>query len=230
MITLYGFGPYFSCPDASPFVIKAMLLLKFAGLTFDKDTNGFQKAPKGKLPYINDDGEIIADSTLIRFHIERKYKFDFDAMLGAEQKAIGWAFEKMCEEHLYWGLLDLRWMNDANFKKGPVNFFNAIPMPIRILVQKMVRKKVKNSLWAQGFGRHSAQDMLEFSRRDIDAIAALLGDKPYLFGGTPCAADASVVSMLIALRSPHFESPLRAAVERHANLRAYCERILGEYF
>ena len=36
MITLYTFGPYFGLPDASPFVTKAMLLLKFAGLPYRK--------------------------------------------------------------------------------------------------------------------------------------------------------------------------------------------------
>jgi hypothetical protein len=50
MITLYTFGPYFGLPDASPFVIKAMLLLKFAGLDYREDRGGFRKAPKGKLP------------------------------------------------------------------------------------------------------------------------------------------------------------------------------------
>ena len=34
MITLYTFGPFFGQPDASPFVIKAMLLLKMAGLDY----------------------------------------------------------------------------------------------------------------------------------------------------------------------------------------------------
>ena len=46
MITLYTFGPYFGLPDASPFVIKAMLLLKFAGLDYHEDRGGFRKAPK----------------------------------------------------------------------------------------------------------------------------------------------------------------------------------------
>ena len=36
MITLYTFGPYFGLPDGSPFVVKAMLLLKFAGLAYDE--------------------------------------------------------------------------------------------------------------------------------------------------------------------------------------------------
>ena len=48
----------------------------------------------------NDDGTIVADSTFIRYHIEKKYGFDFDACLGPEQKAYAWAVEKMCEEHL----------------------------------------------------------------------------------------------------------------------------------
>jgi hypothetical protein len=51
MITLYTFGPYFGLPDGSPFVTKAMLLLKFAGLEYSEDRGGYRKAPKGKLPY-----------------------------------------------------------------------------------------------------------------------------------------------------------------------------------
>ena len=63
MVTLYTFGPGFGLPDPSPFVMKAEILLKMAGLPFRTDTTGFRKAPKGKLPYIEDDGERIADST-----------------------------------------------------------------------------------------------------------------------------------------------------------------------
>jgi Glutathione S-transferase N-terminal domain len=91
MITLYTFGPYFGLPDTSPFVIKAMLLLKFAGLEYGEDRGGYGKAPKGKLPYLDDDGLIVADSTFIRFHIEKKYGFDFDcwAQAGTEGSGLG---------------------------------------------------------------------------------------------------------------------------------------------
>jgi hypothetical protein len=108
----HPFGRYFGLPDASPFVIKAMLLFKFAGLPFHKDESslkvnrvhdyiaavqnrkGFARAPKGKLPYIDDDGTIVGDSTFIRLHIEKKYGFDFDTGLGPEQKACAWAVER----------------------------------------------------------------------------------------------------------------------------------------
>src|SRR5688500_15111848 len=123
MITLYTFGPAFGLPDPSPFVTKAEILLKMAGLAYRTDTSGFSKAPKAKLPSIEDGGMRVGDSTFIRFHIEQRYQFDFDRGLTAGQRAVAWAFEKMVEEQLYFALLDSRWMNDANFAKGPIMFF-----------------------------------------------------------------------------------------------------------
>jgi glutathione S-transferase len=107
MITLYTFGPAFGLPDPSPFVMKAETLLKMSGLPYRTDKTGFRKAPKGKLPYIDDDGEIVADSTFIRWHLEKKHKVDFDRGLTAEQKAIAWAFEKMAEDNLYWVMVPM---------------------------------------------------------------------------------------------------------------------------
>src|SRR5215467_2264031 len=105
MITLYNFGPAFGLPDPSPFVTKAEVLLKMANVPYRTDGTGFRKAPKGKVPYIDDDGEIIPDSTFIRWHLEKKYGVDFDRGFSPEQRATAWAFEKMAEDHLYWALV-----------------------------------------------------------------------------------------------------------------------------
>ena len=230
MITLYTFGPYFGLPDGSPFVIKAMLLLKFASLSFKEDKGGFGKAPKGKLPYIDDEGVKIADSTFIRFHIEKKYGFDFDAGLSAEQRAVAMAVEKMCEDHLYWAVLHARWCDDANFAKGPAHFFDAVPAPIRPLVAMMVRRKVAKSLQAQGLGRHSKEEISALAIRDTDSLAVLLGDKPYIMGEKPSSVDATVFGMIASLLAPVFETPIRTAAERQANLVAYRDRIMHQYF
>jgi glutathione S-transferase len=127
MITLYTFGPNFGLPDPSPFVTKALVLMKMSGLPFQTDTGGFRKAPKGKQPYINDDGAIVADSTFIRFHLEKKYGIDFDKGLTAAQRVTGWAVEKMCEDHLYWAVVEGRWMNKANFDKARATFSTRRP-------------------------------------------------------------------------------------------------------
>ena len=127
MITLYSFGPGFGLPDPSPFVTKVEVLLKMAKLPYRTDMTGFTKAPKGKLPYIEDDGAVVSDSAFIRWHIEQKYRIDFDKGLDASQKAIAWAFEKMVEDQLYWVMIDDRWMDDANFRRGPAKFFEQAP-------------------------------------------------------------------------------------------------------
>jgi glutathione S-transferase len=230
MITLYTFGPYFGLPDGSPFVTKAMLLLKLAGLAYAEDRGGYGRAPKGKLPYINDDGVLIADSTFIRFHIEKKYGFDFDAGLDPAQKATGWAVERMCEDHLNWAMMAARWVDEANFAKGPTHFFDAIPLPIRPIVRSLVRRKVRSSLIAHGFGRHAEAEAFVLAKRDIDALATLLGDKAFLMGETPCAADATAFAFIAHLLSPTFDAPIRTAAERCANLVAYRDKIMELYF
>ena len=84
--------------------MKTMIQLKLARLEYEHRASGVAKAPNGKVPYIEDDGAVIADSTLIRRHIERKYKVDLDEGLSVEQRAAAWSLEKMAEEHLYFAL------------------------------------------------------------------------------------------------------------------------------
>ena len=230
MITLYTFGPYFDLPDASPFVMKAEVLLQMANLPYETNTGGFNKAPKGKLPYITDDGEIIADSTLIRLHIERKYGFDFDARLSRPERGIAWALEKMCEDHLYWPGLHARWMEDANFNKGPRRFFDSAPAPLRPFVVAMVRRQVRRNLWGHGMGRHTTAEMDALAARDIDAIADVLADKAYLMGERPCGADATIFPMMAHALCPLFDTAIRTRAEQHPNLVAYTDRLMTQYF
>jgi glutathione S-transferase len=170
MITLYTFGPAFGLPDPSPFVMKAEVLLKMAGVPYRTDTTGFRKAPKGKQPYIEDGGEIIPDSTFIRFHLEKKYGIDFDRSLDQEQRAIAWASEKLAEDHLYWAIVEARWCDDANFNNGPRKFFAAVPAPLRPFVIAMVRRQVRKNLHGHGIGRHSRPEIVTLATRGIDAI------------------------------------------------------------
>jgi glutathione S-transferase len=230
VITLYTFGPAFGLPDPSPFVTKAEVLLKMSGLPYRTDTTGFRKAPKGKLPYIDDDGTIVADSTFIRMHIERKYRVDFDQGLSLPDRAVGWAFEKACEDHLYWAVLHSRWMDDANFDRGPRRFFNGVPAPLRPFVVAMVRRQVRRNLWGHGLGRHSPEEIASLAARAINSIADFLRDKPYLMGPKPCAADATVFSFIAGCLVSRFKCPIRAAAEQRPNLVAYRDRMMQQYF
>jgi glutathione S-transferase len=230
MLTLHTFGPMFGLPDPSPFVSKADVLLKMSGVAYQTKSGGLRGAPKGKLPYIDDDGEKIADSTFIRLHLERKYRIDFDAHLSAVEKAIAWSVEKMLEDHLYWAIVSARWMDDANFSKGPSRFFDGAPAVIRPLITNMIRRSVRKTLHGHGLGRHSDVEISTLANRTIDAVAVLLGDKPYLMGEKKCGADATAYAFLLGTLCSHFDTPIRTHAERHKNVVSYCERLSKEFY
>lgn len=230
MITLHTFGPNFELPDPSPFVTKAEVLLKLSGLPYETTTKGFNKAPKGKLPYITDDGELIADSMQIRWHLESKYAVDFSSNLTDQQKAISWALERMCEEHLYWTIVFERWVDDKNFNKGPRKFFDAVPAVLRPLVVAKVRRGVKQSLWGHGLGRHSKTEVTRHAANDLKAISDYLGDNPWLMGANPTVGDATVFSFVAGAMAEYFDGPVGEAARSHANLIAYRDRGMNLWF
>jgi len=226
MITLYGFGPHFGLPDASPFVMKTEIQLRMAGLKYRLMQGAVAAAPKHKLPIMEDGGVTIADSTFIRDHIERKYRRDLDRGLTADMRARGWAIERMLEDHLYWAILHLRWADDGNFAKGPARFFDRAPAGAR----EDARRRVLGTLYGHGLGRHSQAEIEDLGARSIQAFAGLLGHKPFLFGPEPCAADATAFAMIASVMTPFFESELQRFAAGHKTLVSYCERMMEEHY
>lgn len=230
MITLFTFGPAFGLPDASPFVIKAEMLLKLAGLPYQAKRGNVRRAPKGKLPYLDDMGRVVADSTLIRWHIERTYHVDFDEGLTPAERGTAWAVEKLLEDNLYWAVARVRWLEGDNFERGPAQFFNVVPTPLRGMVKALVKRRVRQMLWSQGLGRHRVEDMTEIAVQGVTSVADILGDKLYLMGDRPCGADATLFAFAASLQSPVFDTPIRAAAESHANLQAYLARMRTQFY
>src|SRR5260370_31554412 len=230
MITLYTFGPFLGTPDSSALVMKAMVLLKLAGLEYREQSGGIFRAPKGLLPFIDDDGGVVADSTCSRFHIERKYRFDFAADLNARDRAIAWSVEKMVEDHLYWALLDVRWTNRANFDRGIASMFDLLPALVRPLARPFIRRRTIARTRGHGMGRLSREEIERLAIRDLDALAAILADKLYLMGEQPCSADAAVFGMVASLLTPTLDSRVIEAARNHSNLVRYRDRIMDRWF
>jgi glutathione S-transferase len=230
VIVLYTFPPAFGLPSPGPFTMKTEVHLKMMGLPYEKRFEGYANAPKGKLPYIDDGGTVVADSTFIRLYLEEHYRFDLDAGFSAEQRARAWAIERLLEDQLYWALVFLRWAVEENFNKGPSHFFDRLPDDVREAARRKQRDAVLGYLHAQGLGRHSMAEIAKLARLGFTAVAELLGDKPYLLGDSPCGADASVFSQLASVLTPWFESPVRDAAYAHASLRDYSRRMMAAYF
>ncbi|HEX3365343.1 glutathione S-transferase family protein [Phenylobacterium sp.] len=227
MINLSAFGPLWGVPDPSPFVIKTEVQLKMAGLPYRTFRARPPEAPKGKLPFIDDDGVQVGDSTFIRDYIQWKHGLDLDAGLSPRQRALAWTVERVVEDHLYWAIVYFRWAAPENFDKGAgAAFFAGAPDEVR----EGGRKHMGAVLHGQGFGRHSAEEVGDLAARSVTALAEIVGDGPYLSGELICGADATLFAGLTAALSPHFDTPVRDAILGHANLVAYHDRMRARFY
>jgi glutathione S-transferase len=227
MITLYGLGEGFALPEISPYVTKTEVHLRMAGLAYVKEASAPQFSPKGQLPWIEDDGEMIADSHFVRLHLERKYGIDFDEGLGPAERAQAWAIERLIENHFGWTVVQSRWLIDENFAKGPAHFFDPAPAEMQQQLRGEARRQIADSIRAVGIGRHTEAEVLTLGLRSLSALAVLLGDKPFLMGSRPTGVDAAAFGMLAALMTPYFDAPLRRRAVAFDTLTAYVDRMMA---
>jgi glutathione S-transferase len=230
MITLYGFGPGFGLPEISPYVTKTEVQLQLAGLGYAKRPAMPDASPKGQLPFVDDDGVVVADSTFIRAHIERKYGLDLDEGMDGLERAQAWAIERMIENHFGIAVVYSRWLIPENFAKGPAHFVDAAPEALRPALREDMLARVTAAMKAQGAARHAPEEVVELGARSLSALSLFLGDKPCLMGAQPCGVDATCFAMLAALLTPFFDSPLRRRALAHGNLTAYVERMMARFF
>ena len=229
-LTLYATRAAFGLPDSSPFVIKTEVQLQMAGVAYERASAIPPQAPNGKLPFIDDDGVVVSDSTFIRAHVERKYALDLDAGLDAHQRAQAWTIERLLEDHLYFAMVWFRWIEPENFAKGPAHFADGAPEGERERLRKEMQARKAAELHAQGLGRHQPAQIAALGERSIHALADLLGDQPYFMGASPSGVDATAFGMLACVITPFFDTPLRRAAQSHPALVDYVARMMRRYY
>lgn len=231
MIKLYGFGPGVGQPDLSPFVTKVMILLRMAGIPFEKidGIGAARKAPRGKLPFIEDRGRIVSDSRVIKRYLADTHGADFSGGYDERTLMMGLLAERTLEESSYFFAVERRWIRPDGWKVMRDAAFGGMPAPVRLLVAPLVRRSVLNSLKGQGTARMSEAENDMLCAENSRAVASLLGDKPYLLGDRPSGADATVLAFAIAATARAFPGPIRDAILGEPNLAAYRDRLASEF-
>lgn len=225
MMELQTYSAFMGEPSGSPFCTKAMCLLEMGKFdwkpVFIADPS---KAPKKKLPVLIDGEKIIADSDQIRDYLEGVKGAKYDQGLNDRDIATSRLLIRTLEEHLYFAGMYERWMIEENWKHVKPLYFSSLPFPLNKVIPNMVRKSVKAQTIAQGMGRHTLDEQFDRTRKDVDAVNAILGDKPFLFGDEPTSADATAVPFLRAsLVNPH-RSKLCEHIASQKKLVAYLDR------
>ena len=231
VITLYQPPATSRLPWLSPFGAKVETYLRLVDLPYRTRAGDPRRNPKGKIPWIVDDGQMVPDSSDIIDHLKRKYGDTLDRDLTAAQQALALVVKRTLEEHLYWAVVYSRWAAPEGFSKVRAVIIKMMPKFIGpFLVDRVIRKQVVASLHAQGIGRHTPADIYRRGNEDLDALSVVLGERAYMLGDEPRSVDATVYGLLIALWLFPTDNPLKRHMATLGNLVAYTERMHARYF
>ena len=115
MITLYSYPELFGVADNNGYGLKVFAFMRIAGVPFmHQHIFDASKAPRGQLPYIDDDGDTIGDSETIIAHLIAKYALTIDAGLDARQRDQNFLVTRTLDD-LYWVMSYSRWKDDRYF-------------------------------------------------------------------------------------------------------------------
>ena len=232
MIKLHGFGPAFNLPDPSPFVTKVELMLKVAGIDYERcdEPNNLQVAPKAKLPFIDDNGTIVSDSVFIYEYLQKQYDLNFDGWLSAEQRASAQLINKSLDENLYWVLVHSRWIKDDVWPTIKERFFGPIPFPLNHIIAAMARSSTRKQVQGHGIGKHSDEEILKIAHNSWHSLSVLLGDKPFFFGDKVSSLDITAFAMLSGFSLNDLPVPINKEIKKYPNLVSFTHRLAKEFY
>jgi glutathione S-transferase len=228
-IKLFQFPRMFAIPNLSPFCCKLETWLRIARIPYEVvDTPDPRKGPKGKLPFIEDAGLRIADTSVIVDHLIRTRGVDPDAHLDTQQRAVALLVQRTLEEHYAFVLAytHLVWEKGLQHTRAR---FDSVPAIVRPMVANFARTQVKNLLWYQGILRHSHEHIVESAIRDWRAVLIVM-DSPFFFGNEPTGVDAIVFGALATTVLTPIRSPIRDFLDSQPGCVAYAERMRTRFF
>jgi glutathione S-transferase len=229
-IKLFQFPRLFGIPNLSPFCCKLETWLRIAGLPYEiVDTPNPRKGPKGKLPFIEDGGMRIPDTSRIIEHLTKTRGVDPDAHLDRTQHATALLLQRTLEEHYAFVLAYTHLVSDEGMRYADERFA-PLPAIARPLVARLLRRTVKDILWKQGILRLAHEGIVEAAVRDWQAVLAFKSNGPFFFGDKPSGTDAIVFGALATTVLTPIETPIRDFLRAQPDCLAYAERMMARFY
>lgn len=229
-IKVFQFPRMFAVPNLSPFCCKLETWLRLAHVPYEVvDTRDPRTAPRGKLPFIAEDGVRIADSSVIIEHLCRTRSIDLDAHLDDAQRATALLVQRTLEEHYAFVLAYTHLVRDEGTRYTRARF-DAIPALVRPFVAHAVQKSVRTLLWHQGLLRSTHEEIVDASIRDWRAVLSFMSNGPFFFGELPSNVDATVFGTLATTLLTPIDTPIRAFLRDQPKAVAYAEGMRTRLF
>jgi glutathione S-transferase len=229
-IKLFVFPPMFEIPNLSPFCCKLETWLRIAQVPYQVvELRDPRSAPRKKLPFIEENGVRIADSSVIIDHLSRTREIDLDANLTPAQRTTSLFVKRTLEDHYAFAVAYTHLLSDAGAKhtRSP---FDALPSLLRPLIERVVQKSVKRVLWNQGILRAPHDGIIASAMDDWRAVVDVMSAEAFFFGEQVTNLDATVFGMLAPTVLTPIDTPIRAFLRSQPKVLQYAERMRSRYF
>lgn len=223
-LTLFSYPQLYGLSDNNPYGLKVATFLKLCKVEFRHehiiDTG---RAPRGQLPYLDDDGLIVGDSDAIIAHLTAKLGLTIDRNLDATQRRTDLMLRRTLDD-LYWVMSYSRWYDDRFW---PVFRDALLRTHAALTVEQLDAARSCNfqRYHYQGISRYEPAAVYERGLRDLEALTGLLGDGPFVFGEQIHGADATVHGFIANIYFYDIDTPLKRAVEASPGLVAHCHEL-----
>jgi glutathione S-transferase len=224
MLTLYSYPELFGVADNNPFGLKVFAFLKLAGLPFRHEhIFDAKEAPRGQLPYIDDDGQHVGDSDTIIAYLIAKYRLAIDSALTDAQRTTDLMIRRTLDD-LYWVMSYSRWKDPhfwPLFRDAMLRTHPSLTLGGMDAAQKYNFERYRY----QGIGRYEPPDVYKRGLADLTAVASLIGERGYVFGPQPSSIDAGIYGFVANIYFYEIDTPLRQFVASHPDLVGHCNAI-----
>ena len=191
----------------SPFVTKLEARLRFANIEYKVAGGSPKSAPRGKIPYVEVQDaqatEQMGDSTfIIRQLINNGTMTDLNTGLTPVQRAHDVAIRALLEDKVYFYNVRERWWDNYTAMRGYALGF--MPWPIQFLIGLLAHRKISTTLYGQGIGRYTSEEVSVLKREVWESVNALLTEAKrgkegpfWVLGGEgPTEADATLFGFI----------------------------------
>ena len=224
MMTLYSYPELFGVADNNPYGLKTFAFLKLCNMAFRHEhVFDAKSAPRGQLPYIDDDGEHVGDSDTIISHLIRKYRLTIDDALTGSQRMTDHLIRRMLDD-LYWVMSYSRWSDPRFWPLFRDEMLETHPHVTEGSLE-LARKYNLDRYHYQGIGRYEADAVLERGVADLRVLAGLTPESGFLFGTEPSSIDAGIYGFVANIYFYRIDTPLKRFVASRPNLVRHCNAL-----
>src|SRR5258705_762979 len=224
MLTLYSYPELFGVADNNGYGLKVFAFLQLAGVPFRHEhIFDASAAPRGQLPYIDDDGETVGDSETIIAHLIAKRRLTIDSALTASQRDTSHLITRMLDD-LYWVMSYSRWKDERFWP-----LFRDALMPEHPSLTEPGLPKAREFNFQryhfQGIGRYAPDAAYARGLADLQVLANLIPANGYVHSEKPTSIDAGIYGFIANIYFYEIDTPLRQFVVAHGNTVRHCRAI-----